>query len=90
VRLGRKVHNRVDVVLLDRLMHLGGIADIPQDKGKAGILGHILKVIRVACIGQLVVYDDAIVRMGPQHIVDKVRANKACSTCDEDVLHGSP
>ena len=51
VRFGGEIHDRIDIVALDRLAHGGCIADIAAHKRKAGVAFSRREILEVAGVG---------------------------------------
>src|SRR5512142_390081 len=67
--LGCKIDEGVDLVLAHRLLDGRHVADITAHEPEARIT-NIAEVIEIACIGELVVYDNATSRITLEQIVD--------------------
>jgi uncharacterized metal-binding protein YceD (DUF177 family) len=83
VRLGRKVDDRVDVVLQQGAADLIEVADVaPHERDP---VRHVRADARVR---QQVVRDEVVLRMPLEPVTDEVRADEACRAGDEDA-HGA-
>jgi hypothetical protein len=64
------------------------VADISMDKCVTLTGIAVFEIIQVARIGQGIQVDDIVIRMGAQHIPDKITPDKSCTARDKN-LHGS-
>ena len=74
--LRRKVDHDIGVLLLKQPEHRFPIADIGLDEPEIGLVHHALQRGEVARVGQFVQADDAVIRMGIQHMENEVAADK--------------
>src|SRR5690606_17467228 len=88
VAFSSKMHNGVDIVLLDQFLDQGLIADVASDEVKALTVPDILEVPGVAGIGEGVQSDDPVLRILAQPEMGKVRTNESGSAGDQYTSHG--
>jgi hypothetical protein len=60
------------------------ITDVALHESVLGVARYRLQVCKISGIGQFVEVDDAVVYAERKHMLDKVRANESCPTCNED------
>src|SRR5580698_4917770 len=85
MRFRGKVHQRVDLVLLEQRSYSGLIANVAFDEQIARVVRNVRKIVNIARIGQGVEYHHpALARMG-QPVVDEVRADETRTSGNEQV-----
>ena len=85
--LGSKVDNAVNLLLLHQFVEGVEVADIHLDKLIVWLILYILKVCKVACVGQFIKVDDIILRVLIDKKAHNVATNKTCTASDNDVFH---
>ena len=85
--LGRKVDDVIEIILCEQALHQLLIADIALHKDMAGVALDVLQVFQIARIGQLIQVDQQDLRVLLEHIMHKVRANKAGAAGDQIFFH---
>ena len=86
MRLGREVHDDVDLLLAQRPLGELAVADVPLDEDDPVLDGR--EALPVARVGQQVVGDDVVVRIALEPVVDEVRADEPGRAGDEK-SHGA-
>jgi len=61
-----------------------GIADIPPDEAVHGVEFHARKVLQITGIGENVQVNHPAARVRGHEIIDEVRADETCPSCDQD------
>ena len=82
VRFGCKMHNCVDLVLLQQPVDQGAVADISPDEKVAGGVWKSFQVFKAACIGERIQVNYAYPGLGPQYIVNKICTDEASASGD--------
>ena len=75
--LGREVHHHIRVLLLEQFVHGLAIRDACLHKTEIRVIHDRRQGGQVACVGQAVQTDDAVVRILVQHVKDKVASDKS-------------
>lgn len=82
--LSGKVHHDVGLLLLKELIDSSPVGDGGLDKAEVGVVHDAGQGLQIACVGQAVQTDDAVLRMSAQHIVDEVAADKTGAAGDNN------
>ena len=75
--LGGEIHHHVGPLLFKDLPDRRPVADVCPDKAEIGMLESLGQRGKIAGVGQLIYTDNAVRRVFFQHIIDKIRADKA-------------
>src|ERR1700733_12494572 len=86
MRLGRKVHERVDAMPLEQPADGILVADIPAHELEARVPFEAGETFDVARVGKRVQHDDLALGRAAQPIAHEVRADESRSPGDEDVM----
>ena len=82
-----KVDDVIEIVLCEQALDQLLIADIALHEDVAGVALDVLQVFQIARIGQLIQVDQQDLRVLLEHIMHKVRANKAGAAGDQIFFH---
>ena len=74
--LGGKVDHHVGMLLLEELVHRLPIANVRPDKTEIGLVHHVLERREIARVRELIEAHDAVIGILPEHVKDKVTADK--------------
>ena len=84
MRLRREVDDDVRLLLLKDAVDGLTVRDVRADEFEVLLLHRRLERLEIARIRQLVDADNAVARMLLEHVVDKVRSNKASTACHDN------
>ena len=87
--LRREVDDIIEIILGKQVFHQYFVTDISLYEDMARIFLHILQVFQIARVSQLVQIHQSNIRIFIQHVIDKVRADKTGTSCDQIGFHGS-
>mmetsp|Transcript_25928 Transcript_25928/g.56302 ORF Transcript_25928/g.56302 Transcript_25928/m.56302 type:complete len:398 (+) Transcript_25928:1556-2749(+) len=86
VRLGREVHDRIDLILLDDGPDGGLGCDVAIDEGEVGGTLESLQVRCVGALGEVVEADEEDFRIGLHHVGQNIGTYEACTPGEQDSL----
>ena len=81
---GGEVDDQVGMLCFEQVIDRLPVGDGLLDEAEVGVGHDGGQGLQVAGVGQAVQTDDAVVRMGAEHIVDKVAADEAGTAGDDD------
>ena len=86
----REIDDDIGPFLLKETEDALSVADIQPDKAEVALFQDARKRRKIACIGELIEADDAVVGILFQHVEDEVAADEAGTARDEDGHWCSP
>src|SRR5580698_536757 len=89
VRLGGKVHERVDLFLTKQALDQRGITDVPLYESELDTVHDRLEVRQVAGISERIKHDDSLVGALPEPMMNEVRADEARTSSNQQPSHPS-
>ena len=87
VALRGKVDDVIEIVLCEQAFDQLLVADVALHEDVAGVALDVLQVLQIARVGQLIEVDQQDLRVLFEHIVNKVRTNKAGTAGDQIFFH---
>ena len=87
VRLGGKVHDRIDSLALHDFLHRFAIADVALDERKLLAVCDGLQTGNVAGVSKRIEADNDVGRVMLHPVLDEIAADKTCSSCNQHSTH---
>ena len=79
-----KVHHNVRMLFFKQLIYSFAVADIGLHKAEIRVIHDRRQRRQVACVGQLIETDNAVIRVFFQHVKNKIGTNKSGAAGNDD------
>ena len=84
MRFCRKVNHDVRMFFFKQFIHCFAVADIGLHKAEIRVIHDRHQRRQVACVGQLIEADNAVIRVFSQHVKNKIGTNKSGAAGNDD------
>src|SRR5215471_18901294 len=85
VRFRSEVHDCIECMLFEHLMHLGGVRNVTLDESISRVIRDFVEIAKIACVGQEIVIDDVRVLTLADKIADEARTDETGSAGNQNL-----